>query len=79
MDLILEWLAITALPACSRSRWVPSLDDKSGDDTMEDDAVVVAYPSLSVGCGHVGLILPSMVSARKFRTALGASLPHNST
>jgi hypothetical protein len=42
VGLVLERLAIDAVSTCSRSRGISGLDDEAGDDSMEDDAVIVA-------------------------------------
>lgn len=42
VDLVLERLPIDAVSTCSRSGGISGLDDEAGDDSMEDDAVIVA-------------------------------------
>ena len=45
VDLILEWLAVDAVPACTRPCRISSLHDEARDDAVEDDIVIVACGS----------------------------------
>lgn len=48
MGFILKRLAIVTLPSQTGARWVSRLSDKVGNDTMEDDAIVVSYERTKV-------------------------------